>query len=64
MHEKEIKDIFTNSGITKAQHIGTEVDKKNKRLSITYLIEGKKENINKLPSELYAQEWFESCKIE
>jgi putative Mg2+ transporter-C (MgtC) family protein len=64
IHEKEITDIFALSHIGKYKSIGTEVDKKNARIIKTYSIEGKKEEINKIPQALFKKEWFESCKIE
>lgn len=61
--ETEIKDIFSmNSSRYKLTFF--EVDKTNKKISFTYLIEGTKGQINKIPKKLYEKEWFESCKIE
>lgn len=41
-----------------------DVDKKENKMVMTYLVEGSKDNINKLPKILYDKEWFSSCKIE
>ena len=59
--EKEIRQILMLN--TKKQKImSTEVDKKNNTLSITYLIEGRKEDLNKLPKKLFEKPWFHSYK--
>ncbi|MBL7147458.1 MAG: MgtC/SapB family protein [Nanoarchaeota archaeon] len=60
--EKEIKNILTNT--TKHKLNSIEVDKKNKKISFIYLIEGTKEQINKIPKELFEKDWFETCKVE
>ena len=44
--------------------ISTEVDKKNNRLSLTYLIEGRREAINAGLKKFYDKEWFEGLKVE
>lgn len=61
--EKEIKSQLSIA-IKKHKMIGMEMDKKNNRFSITYLIEGTEEDINKIYKKLFEMEWFESCKIE
>ena len=35
-----------------------------KRLKKVRKIEGRKEEINKIPKQFYERPWFESCKIE
>ncbi len=62
--EKEIKDMFLRSRITKYKLITTFVEKPTTKLSKTYLIEGRKEDINKIPQNLLDKDWFESCKLE
>ncbi|HIH05023.1 TPA: hypothetical protein HA228_02270, partial [Candidatus Woesearchaeota archaeon] len=44
--------------------ISTDVDKKNNRLSLTYLIEGRREAINAGLKKFYDKEWFEGLKVE
>lgn len=61
--EKEIKEILSINA-SKYRMTFLEVDKKNKKLSFTYLIEGTKEQINRIPKKLFEKDWFESCKIE
>lgn len=61
--EKEIKEILSINA-SKYKLTFLEVDKKNNKLSFTYLIEGTKEQINKIPKNLFEKDWFESCKIE
>jgi len=41
-----------------------EIDKQNNKIIMTYMIEGSKEEINKIPNRLYEKEWFDSCKVE
>ena len=38
--------------------------KTNNKMTLLYLVEGNKEQINRVPKKLYENEWFESCKIE
>ena len=47
-----------------SQITGVDINKKEDKLSIIYLIEGKKEDINKIPDKLFKNSWFSSCKIE
>ncbi len=61
--EKEIKEILSINA-SKYKLTFLEVDKKNNKLSFTYLIEGTKEQINKIPKNLFEKDWFESCRIE
>jgi putative Mg2+ transporter-C (MgtC) family protein len=61
--EKEISKeimILTN----KHKLVSVEIDKKNERMVLNYIIEGSKSELNKLPDKLYSKEWFESAKIE
>jgi uncharacterized membrane protein YhiD involved in acid resistance len=61
--EKDIKHLLMMES-KKHKLMCVDVDKKNARLSFTYLIEGTKEHLNKIPKRLYDESWFESCKIE
>ncbi len=63
IEEKLIRDIISNS-TKKYKLIGVDINKKENKLSIVYLIEGKKEDINKIPDKLFKNIWFSSCKIE
>ena len=63
IHEKDLKNellLFTQ----KFKLISIEVDKKDNKMIFNYLVEGSKENINKLPNKLYEKEWFASCHVE
>lgn len=44
--------------------ISLEVNKKDKKINVQYLLEGTREEIKKDLEHLYEQEWFESCKVE
>ena len=61
--KSDIKKIFLQ-GNERHKFIGIDVDKKNNRITITYLIEGTSEDIYKISKKLYEMEWFDSCKFE
>jgi putative Mg2+ transporter-C (MgtC) family protein len=61
--EKDIRTLFLVH-TKKYQLLLSEADKKNHTLTLTYLIEGSKEELNKVAQMLYEKPWFESCKIE
>src|SRR3989344_368271 len=63
IEEKLIRDIISTN-TKKYKLIGVDINKKENTLSITYLIEGKREDINKIPDKLFKNSWFSSCKIE
>ncbi len=63
INEKEIKQqllLFTK----KHRMLDIEVDKKNNTQKISYILEGKKEDLNRLASKLFEKEWFDSIKTE
>ena len=41
-----------------------EIDKKNNRFVITYIIEGSRDSMNKIVKDFYKEPWFESIKVE
>jgi putative Mg2+ transporter-C (MgtC) family protein len=51
-------------GTKKYRFISVDVDRKNDKISITYLIEGTAEEIRRIPNALFEKDWFDSCKIE
>jgi len=61
--KSDIKKIFLQ-GNERHKFVGIDVDKKNNRIAITYLIEGTSEDIYKISKKLYDMEWFDSCKFE
>ncbi len=61
--KSDIKEIFLQ-GNERHKFIGIDVDKKNNKIAITYLIEGTSEDIYKISKKLYEMEWFDSCKFE
>ncbi|MFA6073300.1 MAG: MgtC/SapB family protein [Candidatus Woesearchaeota archaeon] len=61
--EREInKDIMMYTKRHKL--ISVEIDKKNTKMILTYIIEGSKFEINRLPDKLYDKNWFDGAKIE
>jgi len=63
INEKDIvKILLINLKSFKMNHV--EIDKTNNKMTLLYLVEGNKEQINRVPKKLYENEWFESCKIE
>jgi len=63
VEKSEIKIIFSQ-GTQRHKFIGIDVDKKNNKIAITYLIEGTSEDIYKISKKLYEMDWFDSCKFE
>lgn len=63
VEKSDIKKIFIQ-GNERHKFIGIDVDKKNNKIAITYLIEGTSEDIYKISKKLYEMEWFDSCKFE
>ncbi|MBU0536600.1 MAG: MgtC/SapB family protein [Nanoarchaeota archaeon] len=61
--ESDLKQLI-RSRTSKQKLISVNIDKKNKSLCITYLIEGSKDEINKIPQMLFDKDWFESCRLE
>ena len=62
INEKEIISLI--NGSAKKKLINIHLDKANNKLSLTYLIAGKKEDINSIPQKLFDKSWFESFKVE
>jgi uncharacterized membrane protein YhiD involved in acid resistance len=63
VHDKELRQyllLYTK----KYKTMGVEIDKKNNRFIITYIIEGSRDSMNKIIKDFYKEPWFESCKIE
>ena len=61
--EKEITNqLLVHTDKYKLIHI--KADKINNMLSLTYLIEVTKQEINKIPKLLYEKDWFASCEVE
>lgn len=63
IQEKEIITLLLLN-IKKFQLNFVEVDKKANKMSFTYMVEGNKDQINKIPKKLYEMDWFENIKIE
>ena len=61
--KSDIKEIFLQ-GNERHKFVGIDVDKRNNKIAITYLIEGTSEDIYKISKKLYEMEWFDSCKFE
>ena len=62
IHEKDLRKYFI---ITKKHKtMSFEIDKKNNRIVLCYLVEGTKDNLNTLLNNLYKEPWIESCKVE
>ncbi len=61
---KEIDSILAFNKVKKFKMMNIEVDKKEKTVSMTYLVEGTKDHINHLAKKLYEHDWFESMKCE
>ena len=44
--------------------IEVDIDKINNKVTLTFLVEGTKENINRFAQKLFEKDWLESCKVE
>ena len=62
INEKEIRTELMK-GI-KNRLFDIDINKRDNQMKITFLIEGNKESINKIPNELFKKEWLDSCKVE
>lgn len=61
--EKEInREIMVLT--RKHKLISVEINKRDNKMNLTYIIEGSKTELNKLPDKLYTKDWFDSAKIE
>ncbi|MBN2052681.1 MgtC/SapB family protein [Candidatus Woesearchaeota archaeon] len=63
VHEKELRQyllLYTK----KYKTMTFDINKKDNKITITYLIEGSRDSVNKIIKDLYKEPWFESCKIE
>lgn len=61
--DKDIKNLLLIH-LKRYKIISVEIDKVNKTVTTTYIIEGIREEINKLTNLLYKTDWLDSCKIE
>ena len=60
---KEIKRAVEKFTI-RNKLISTDVSKKENKLTMVYLIEGTKEELNNIPQYFHEKPWLDSCKIE
>ncbi len=63
INDKELKDYLLKY-TKKHKILNLEIDKANKEIHLTYLVEGERENLNKLIHDLYKEEWLKFSKIE
>jgi len=59
-----IKEVIAAAGIQKYKLIDIDIDKAHKKMTFHLYVEGKKEDINKIPDKILNQDWFEDVKIE
>ena len=59
-----IKEVIAAAGIAKYKLLDIDIDKAHKKMTFHLYVEGKKEDINKIPDKIINQEWFEDVKIE
>ncbi len=59
-----IKEVIAAAGIQKYKLIDIDIDKAHKKITFHLYVEGKKEDINKIPDRIINQDWFEDVKIE
>ncbi len=60
------KDVNKHLSIFTKKHktLSAEVHKETNNMSLVYLVEGRSEDLNKLVTSLYDEEWLKSSKIE
>jgi putative Mg2+ transporter-C (MgtC) family protein len=51
-------------GVSKCKLIHMQVEKKDTRMHLSYLVEGGIDEIEEIPGRLMREEWFDSCKLE
>ena len=59
-----IKEVIALAGVHKYKLLDIDIDKAHKKMTLHLRVEGKKEEINKIPDRIINQEWFENVKIE
>ena len=59
-----IKEVIAAAGISKYKLLDVDIDKAHKKMTFHLYVEGKKEEINKIPDRIINQDWFEDVKIE
>jgi putative Mg2+ transporter-C (MgtC) family protein len=64
VEKTDIKNVLLLLDNKKHKFVSIDVDKKNEKMAITYLIEGTSEDIYKISKKLYEMDWFDSCKFE
>lgn len=57
------KEIRKNFDVTKCKMDHLIINKKEGKLTVSYIIKGSKEELLPVPSSLYSKPWFESMKI-
>ena len=57
----ELEKVLANRS---HQLLAVEVNKKEDKMIVTFLVEGSKNEINTLSRDLLQQSWFSSCKVE
>lgn len=61
--DKDIRNLLLIH-LKRFKIVSVDIDKSNKTITTTYIVEGVKEEINKLTNLLYKTEWLDVCKIE
>ncbi len=59
-----IKEVIAMTGVHKYKLLDIDIDKAHKKMTLHLRVEGKKEDINKIPDRIINMEWFENVKIE
>lgn len=62
--EEEVRSFLKDSGIRRTKLISIEINKKEKKSSFEYFVEGDSEKIKKIPQEVMKVNWLESFDLE
>ncbi len=59
-----VKEVIRAAGIGKYKLLDIDIDKTHHKMTLHLYVEGKKEDINKIPDRILNLDWFEDVKIE
>jgi uncharacterized membrane protein YhiD involved in acid resistance len=62
--ESDVRRSLAEIGVGRMKLLELDVDKAGKSCNFVFFIEGRKENLDRVPRKLLQEEWFGSCGIE
>ncbi|HLC65538.1 MAG TPA: MgtC/SapB family protein [Candidatus Nanoarchaeia archaeon] len=61
--EKDVKNLLVTN-TKKFKLMAVDINKKENQMKFVFLIEGMREDINKIPQKFYEKDWTAMCKVE